>query len=171
MRSLAQTHAAADISLHKANETIHGLQSTIQKHEMSQAELHGIVQTMQTAIDNQNLHITIELESVRKKHENEVEQIQARHALQAQEYQQHQRGREEFRGEVSLAGFSPRAKILSTKAGKSFTSVIFISPALASIRSTFRFRCKPGMDYLIQSCVLLTQQRDIQSRNIRRRQI
>ena len=87
MRSLTKTHAAADANLQQAYETIHGLQGTIQQQELSHAELQGRLQTMQTAIENQNLHINAEMDSVHKKHESEVQQIQARQAQQAQEQQ------------------------------------------------------------------------------------
>ena len=102
MRSLAQTHAAADIHLQKAYDTIHGLQSTIQKHELSQAELHGIVNKMQAAIEKQNLHINVELNSAHKHHESEVRQFEAQQALQAQEVQRQQMEREQkWRNEIS----------------------------------------------------------------------
>ena len=102
MRTLAQTHAAADIHLQKAYDTIHGLQSTIQKHEMSQAELHGIVHKMQAAIEKQNLHINVELDSAHKHHESEVRQFEAQQALQAQEVQRQQMEREQkWRNEIS----------------------------------------------------------------------
>ena len=87
MRSLAHTHAAADANLQQAYDTIHGLQGTVQQQELSQAELHRLVRNMQAAIDNQSLHINVELDSVQKKHESEVQQIQARQAHQAQEQQ------------------------------------------------------------------------------------
>ena len=95
MRSLAQTHAAADINLQKAYDTIHGLQGAVQKHEMFQAELHGVVQKMQNAIDKQNLHINVELDSAQKHHESEVRQFEEQRALQAQEYQRQQIEREQ----------------------------------------------------------------------------
>ena len=90
MRSLAQTHAAADANLQQAYDTIHGLQGTIQQQELSQAELHRQVRSMQAAIDNQNLHINVEVDSVQKKHESEVQQIQAHQAHQAREQKREQ---------------------------------------------------------------------------------
>ena len=94
LRSLAQTHAAADTNLQQAHQTIQGLQGTIQQQELSQAKLQGIVHKMQIAIDNQNRHITTELNSVKKRHEAEVQQIQEQQALQAQQAHQQQLERE-----------------------------------------------------------------------------
>ena len=51
MRSLTKTHAAADANLQQAYETIQGLQETIQRQELSHAELHGRLHSMQTAIE------------------------------------------------------------------------------------------------------------------------
>ena len=90
LRSLAQTHAAADNNLQRAYDTIYELQGTVQKHELHQAELHRIVQTMQTAIDKQNLHINVEMDSAHKHHESEIRQFEAQQALQAQEHQRQQ---------------------------------------------------------------------------------
>ena len=102
MRSLAQTHLAADIHLQKAYDTIHGLQSTLQRHEMSQAELHGIVHKMQAAIDKQNQHINVEMDHAHRHHESEVRQFEAQQALQAQEVQRQQIEREQkWRNEIS----------------------------------------------------------------------
>ena len=102
MRSLAQTHAAADIHLQQAYDTIQGLQCSIQKHEMSQAELHGIINKMQNAIEKQNLHINVELDSAHKHHESEVRQFQAQQARQAQDVQRQQMEREQkWRNEIS----------------------------------------------------------------------
>ena len=102
MRSLAQTHAAADIHLQQAYDTIHGLQCSIHKHEMSQAELHGIVNKMQNAIDKQNLHINVELDSAHKHHESEVRQFQAQQAQQAREVQRlHMAKEQQWRKEMS----------------------------------------------------------------------
>ena len=95
MRSLAQTHAAADNNLQTAYDTIHGLQDKVQRNEIFQAELQGIVQTMQASIDKQNLHIKTELDSAQKHHESEIRQIEAQQALQVQEYQRLQMEREQ----------------------------------------------------------------------------
>ena len=77
MRSLAHTHAAADINLQKAYDTIHGMQSAIQRYELSQAELHGMVQQMRNALDKQNRRINVEMDSANKHHEAEVRQLGA----------------------------------------------------------------------------------------------
>ena len=75
MQSLTETHAAADANLQQAYETIHDLHGTIQRQELSHAELHGRLQSMQAAIETQNIHINTEMNSVQKKHESEVQQI------------------------------------------------------------------------------------------------
>ena len=49
---------------------------------------------MQAAINNQNLHISMELNSVQQKHEHEVQQIQAQQARQAREHQREQMERQ-----------------------------------------------------------------------------
>ena len=102
MRSLANTHAAADINLQKAYDTIHGMQSAIQRYEVSQAQLHGMVQQMQSALDKQNLHINVELDSANKHHEAEVHQFEAQQAAQAHEYQRRQMDRDQtWRNEMA----------------------------------------------------------------------
>ena len=95
MRSLAQTHASFFNNLQRAYDTIFLLQSTVQQHEIHRAELHGIFQTMQAAIDKQNLHINVELDSAHRHHESEIRQFEAQQALQAQEYQKRQMDREQ----------------------------------------------------------------------------
>ena len=94
MRSLAQTHEAADASLKQAYDTIHCLQGTVHQQEIYQAELHRQVHDMRTALDNQSLHLNVELDSVQKKHESDVQQIQAQQAQQARELQRTQMERE-----------------------------------------------------------------------------
>ena len=57
---------------------------------------------MQSALDKQNLHINVELDSAHKHHESEVRQFQAQQAQQAQEVQRQQIEREQkWRNEIS----------------------------------------------------------------------
>ena len=88
MQSLTETNAAADANLEEAYKTIQSLHGAIQRQELSQAELNGQLQSLQTAMETQNDRINAEMNSVHRKHASEVQQIQERQAQQAKDQQQ-----------------------------------------------------------------------------------
>ena len=84
LRTLAQTQETADESLQQAQNAIHGLHGTLHQQDHSQANLHYRVQEMQIAMDNQRIHLNMELDTVQKRYDAHIQQIQAQQAQSAQ---------------------------------------------------------------------------------------
>ena len=84
MRTLSQTQNAAEENMQQAQNTIHGVRRSFHVQEQSHASLQRRMQEMQNAMDSQRHQMNMEFNSIQKKYDEQVQQIQAQQAQSAQ---------------------------------------------------------------------------------------